>query len=141
MSCCLRHDLFQGISYCMTEDLKGMIVDNIKPQVDRFVFPVVHRVIEVASGRLIRMSPRSFRFHAVRTGTCRTILCRVHRYLLNSATVVCLMGHTAVLTSVPDCFLAVEATLFQVLIRQKLCYWPSVFRDVVFLRGLGAGAA
>ena len=39
------------------------------------------------------------------------------------------MGHTAVLTSVADGFLAVEATLFQVLIRQSLRYWPSVFRD------------
>ena len=27
------------------EGLKGMIVDNIKHQVDRFVFPDVHRVI------------------------------------------------------------------------------------------------
>ena len=78
MSCCLRHNLFQGISdssimyvtltsarRCATlscsletsdilttgsvfpglEDLKCMIVDNIKPYVDRFVFPDVHRVI------------------------------------------------------------------------------------------------
>ena len=62
----------------------------------------------------------------------------MHRYLLNSATVVCLMGHTAVLTSVADGFLAVEATLFQVLIRQRLRYWPSVFRDVAFLHRPGA---
>ena len=54
MSCCLRHDLFQGISNRMTKDLKGMIVDNIKPQVDRFVFPDVHRVIVVASGRVLK---------------------------------------------------------------------------------------
>ena len=35
----------------------------------------------------------------VRTVTCRTLLCRVHRYLLD-AFIVCLMGHTAVQTSV-----------------------------------------
>ena len=78
MSCCLRHDLFQGISESIImsvtltsakrcaplscslgtsdtlttssilpglEDLKCMIVDNTKPQVDRSVFPDVHRVI------------------------------------------------------------------------------------------------
>ena len=78
MSCCPRHNLFQGISEslimsvtltsarrCATllcsletsdtlttgsilpglEDLKCMIVDNIKPQVDRFVFPDFHCVI------------------------------------------------------------------------------------------------
>ena len=56
MSCCLRHNLFQGISIRTTKDLKGMIVDNIKPQVDRFVFPDVHRVIVVASGRLLILS-------------------------------------------------------------------------------------
>ena len=42
------------------------------------------------------------------------------------------------LTFVADGFLAVEATLFQVLIRQKLRYWPSVFRDVAFLHRPGA---
>ena len=41
-----------------------------------------------------------FRFHVVRTETCLTLLCRVHRYLLKSAITVCLMGHTAVQTSV-----------------------------------------
>ena len=40
------------------------------------------------------MTPRSFRFHVVRT------LCCVHRYLPKSAIIVCLMGHTAVQTSV-----------------------------------------
>ena len=53
----------------------------------------------------------------VRTETCRTLLCRVHRYLLN-AFIVCLMGHTAVqtsATSVAQGFLAAEATLFHVL--------------------------
>ena len=64
MSCCLRHDLFQGISNRMTKDLKGMIVDNIKPQVDRFVFPDVHRVIVVASGRLLKPL-------AIRLSRCR----------------------------------------------------------------------
>ena len=48
------------------------------------------------------------------------------------------MGHTAVLTSVADGFLAVDATLFQVLIRPRLRYWPSVFRDVAFLHRPGA---
>ena len=43
------------------------------------------------------------RFHVVRTETCRTLLCRVHRYLLD-AFIVCLMGHTAVQTSVAQVF-------------------------------------
>ena len=30
-----------------------MTVDNIKPQGDRFVFPDMHRVIVLASGRLL----------------------------------------------------------------------------------------
>ena len=34
-----------------------------------------------------------YRFHVVRTETCLTLLCRVHRYLLKSAITVCLMGH------------------------------------------------
>ena len=51
----------------------------------------------------------------VRTGTCRTLLCRVHRYLLNTAFIVCLMGRTAVQTSVAQGFLAAQATLFHVL--------------------------
>ena len=42
------------------------------------------------------------------------------------------------LTSVADGFLAVEATLFQVLIRLELRYWPFVFRDVAFLHRPGA---
>ena len=46
------------------------------------------------------MVPRSFRFQVVRMETCLTILHRVHRYLLKSAIFVCLMGHTAVQTSV-----------------------------------------
>ena len=57
-------------------------------------------------------------FHVIRTETCRTLLCRVHRYLLKSAIIVCLMGHTAVqtsATSVAQGFLAAEATLFHVL--------------------------
>ena len=86
----------------------------------------------------ILTAPRSFRFHVVRMETCRTLLCRVHRYLLNSAMMVCLMGHTAVQTSVADGFLAVEATLFQLLIRPRLRRWPSVFRDVAFLHRPGA---
>ena len=54
------------------------------------------------------------RFHVVRTETCRTLLCRVHRYLLD-AFIVCLMGHTAVHMFVAQGFLAAEATLFHVL--------------------------
>ena len=53
-----------------------------------------------------------FRFHVVRTETCLTLLCRVHRYLLKSAITVCLMGHTAVQTSVAQrvCFHLSRAT-------------------------------
>ena len=54
------------------------------------------------------------RFHVDRTETSRTLLCRVHRHLLN-AFIVRLMGHTAVQTSVEQGFLAAEATLFHVL--------------------------
>ena len=45
-----------------------------------------------------------FWFHVVRTEACRSLLCRVHRYLLKSAITVCLMGHTAVQTSVAQSF-------------------------------------
>ena len=54
--------------------------------------------------RAILMAPRSFRFHVVRTETWRTTLCRVHRYLLKSAIIVCLMRHTAVQTSAAEVF-------------------------------------
>merc|ERR1740139_968916 len=37
------------------ENLAGMKVDNIKPQVDRFVFPDGHGVIVLASGRLLNL--------------------------------------------------------------------------------------
>merc|ERR1712160_14527 len=37
------------------ENLPGMKVDNIKPQVDRFVFPDGHGVIVLASGRLLNL--------------------------------------------------------------------------------------
>jgi len=37
------------------EGLEGMKVDNIKPQVDRFVFPDGHGVIVLASGRLLNL--------------------------------------------------------------------------------------
>ena len=59
------------------------------------------------------MAPRSFRFHVVRMETCRKLLYRVHRYLLKSAMIVCLMEHTAVQTSVaqsPKRFTADSAT-------------------------------
>ena len=51
-------------------------------------------------------APRFVRFYVDRTETCRTILYCVHRYLLKSAITVCLMGHTAVQTSVAQriCF-------------------------------------
>ena len=45
-------------------------------------------------------SIRMARFHADRTEICRALLCRVQRYLLRSAIMVCLMGHTAVQTYV-----------------------------------------
>ena len=48
--------------------------------------------------------------HAVRTEICRKLLCRVHRYLLCSANMVCLVGHIVVQTYVAEGFLAVEAT-------------------------------
>ena len=50
--------------------------------------------------RSIRMAPRIIRFHVVRKETRRTLLYRVHRCLLNTAFIVCLMRHTAVQTSV-----------------------------------------
>jgi len=37
------------------EKLAGMVVENIKPQVDRFVFPDGHGVIVLASGRLLNL--------------------------------------------------------------------------------------
>ena len=37
------------------EGLAGMKVENIKPQVDRFVFPDGHGVIVLASGRLLNL--------------------------------------------------------------------------------------
>ena len=55
----------------------------------------LHRVANSSNKRLDFV-----RFHVVRTETCRTLLCRVHKYLLKSAITVCLMGHTAVQTSV-----------------------------------------
>ena len=71
------------------------------------------------------------RFHADRTEICRTLLCRVHRYLLCFAIMVCLMGHTVVQTCVAEGFLAVEATR----------HWPSFHLDVVFLHETSEGAA
>merc|ERR1719183_1220509 len=37
------------------ENLSGIKVENIKPQVDRFVFPDGHGVIVLASGRLLNL--------------------------------------------------------------------------------------
>merc|ERR1739848_352603 len=37
------------------EGVKGIVVENIKPQVDRFVFPDGHGVIVLASGRLLNL--------------------------------------------------------------------------------------
>ena len=65
--------------------------------------------------RWLRELGRRIRFHVDRTGTCRTLLCRVPRYLLNTAFIVCLMGHTAVQSSVEQGFLAAQAILFHVL--------------------------
>ena len=54
--------------------------------------------------RAILMAHRSFRFQVVPMETCLTILYRVHRYLLKSAIIVCLMRHTAVQTSAAEVF-------------------------------------
>ena len=64
-----------------------------------------------------------FRFHMVRTETCLTLLCRVHRYLLKSAITVCLMGHTAVQTSVAQrvCFHLSRATQSATLSSASIC--------------------
>merc|ERR1712028_304767 len=37
------------------EGFAGIVVENIKPQVDRFVFPDGHGVIILASGRLLNL--------------------------------------------------------------------------------------
>merc|ERR1712061_504062 len=37
------------------EQMEGIKVENIKPQVDRFVFPDGHGVIVLASGRLVNL--------------------------------------------------------------------------------------
>merc|ERR1711935_1135071 len=39
----------------MGENMKGIKVENIKPQVDRFVFPDGHGVIVLAPGRLLNL--------------------------------------------------------------------------------------
>ena len=64
-----------------------------------------------------------FWFHVVRTETCLTLLCRVHRYLLKSAFTVCLMGHTAVQTSVAQrvCFHLSRATQSATLSSASIC--------------------
>ena len=54
--------------------------------------------------RAILTVHRSFRFYVVRTEICLTILYRVHRYPLKSATIVCLKRHSAVQTSAADVF-------------------------------------
>merc|ERR1711916_318636 len=43
-----------ALQACM-EGLEGMKVDNINPQVDRFVFPDGHGVVVLASGRLLNL--------------------------------------------------------------------------------------
>ena len=55
--------------------------------------------------------------------------CRVHRHLLNSAIMVCLMGHTPVQTYAAEGFLAFEAT-----IRMARCRWfeENMRSEVVF---------
>ena len=50
------------------------------------------------------MAHRSFRYQVVPMETCLTTLYRVHRYRLKSATIVCLMRHTAVQTSAAEVF-------------------------------------
>ena len=43
----------------LTEGWEGMEVDNVKPQVDRFVFPDVPRVIVLASSRPLHLGGAS----------------------------------------------------------------------------------
>ena len=64
-----------------------------------------------------------FRLHVIRTETCLTLLCRVHRCLLKSAITVCLMGHTAVQTSVAQrvCFHLSRATQSATLSSASIC--------------------
>ena len=49
---CTRH-FDNEIDSASSEGLDGMIVDNIKPQGDRFVFSDIQREIVLASGRLL----------------------------------------------------------------------------------------
>ena len=44
------------IDIARSEGVAGLMVDNIKPQGDRFVFSDIHRVIVLASGRLLNWS-------------------------------------------------------------------------------------
>ena len=71
-----------------------------------------------------QFSIRMVRCHADRTEICRTLQCRVHRYLLWFAIMVCLLGHTVVQTYVAEGFLAASFHL-----------------DVVFLHETSEGAA
>ena len=44
-----------AIDLASSEGWEGMEVDNVKPHVDRFVFPDVHRVTVLASSRLLNL--------------------------------------------------------------------------------------
>ena len=49
------------IDLASSEGLDGMKVFNMKPQVDRFVFPDVLRVLVLASGQLLNLELRHWR--------------------------------------------------------------------------------
>ena len=67
-----------AIDLAGSEVWEGMEVDNVKPQVDRFVFPDVHRVTVLASSRLLHLGGASghppfvvlFVTHLVKLVTC-----------------------------------------------------------------------
>ena len=82
--------------------------------------PLLHQIICPYPSSSIVTCNTHGSVHTIRKEICRTLMCRVHRYLLCSAIMVCLMGHIAVQTYVADCFLAVEATR----------HWPSFRRTL-----------
>merc|ERR1712048_1271621 len=53
--CVTKSKFDNEIEMAELEGLEGMKVENIKPQVDRFVFPDGHGIIVLASGRLLNL--------------------------------------------------------------------------------------
>ena len=105
--CCFQEDL--GAEFCFLYSMGGQL---------RYGNTTVYVGVTIFAKRL-----HFFRFHVVRTETCLTLLCRVHRYLLKSAITVCLMGHTAVQTSVAQrvCFHLSRATQSATLSSAGIC--------------------